>query len=198
MRGSSWTPEGDGDNKSDETAGGAYAPAVMILRGVQHAWTPARVLKTVAKTARRMCECVDAHAKRKSVIGADDVLLLFSFLLAKAQVPNIHARVGMCDALMTPVQRSSADGYYIATMTAALELLRSRVSGKMKDILTQGGDTPRGGRSVLSPKSSSLDSPSLGSEKIKAPVKSNPSHDAKGKGGRDNGAPTRTSTAVVG
>jgi len=112
---------------------GAYAPAVELFKGLNTAWTPAQVLRLLSMSARRLCECVDAHSTKKSVIGADDVLLLFVFMIAKAQVPDIHARVDMADIFMNSLQRSSVDGYYLATIQAALDLLRNKMNQEGKE-----------------------------------------------------------------
>eukprot|EP00466_Bigelowiella_natans_P012665 jgi/Bigna1/68567/fgenesh1_pg.6_\ len=93
-----------------------------LFKGLNTAWTPAQVLRLLSMSARRLCECVDAHSTKKSVIGADDVLLLFVFMIAKAQVPDIHARVDMADIFMNSLQRSSVDGYYLGRITNTLYL----------------------------------------------------------------------------
>uniref|UniRef100_A0A7S0CST7 VPS9 domain-containing protein n=1 Tax=Amorphochlora amoebiformis TaxID=1561963 RepID=A0A7S0CST7_9EUKA len=120
------------------SGGGAYKAAVDVLRGMENCWHPSKVLTCGGNVAKAICKCVDLYgtSKKKSVIGADDVLLLFVFLVANAKVLHIHARVCMADIFLPKSLRSSTDVYYLATIQASLKLLRTRATSRANSVRT--------------------------------------------------------------
>ena len=59
------------------------------------------------------------------VIGADDLLLLFTYLLLRTGVPSLLAELAFLGDFIPDHQRCTMQGYYLATANAAAELLTS-------------------------------------------------------------------------
>ena len=59
------------------------------------------------------------------VIGADDLLLLFAYLLIHSRVENLVAELAFLADFIPEHQRCTMQGYYLATTQAAAELLAS-------------------------------------------------------------------------
>jgi len=61
----------------------------------------------------------------QEVLGADSVLPVFIFALARARVANLGSLVQTLTALIAPQHRPQAAGYYLATLQAAYDVLVS-------------------------------------------------------------------------
>jgi len=93
--------------------------------------------------AVKICECVDrdkleqaaaagppsssqpAKPKRSTVIGADDLLLLYTYIVIKSNVPHLCAEINFMDDFLPDHQRCLMKGYYLATMQAVVEFISS-------------------------------------------------------------------------
>ena len=61
----------------------------------------------------------------QEVLGADSILTVFIFALARARVANLGGLVQTLTALIAPQHRVQAAGYYLATLQAAYDVLAS-------------------------------------------------------------------------
>ena len=134
---------------SPSTAAPAVPPyhhALTALSWLSAVSDPYDKLSCVLRVARAICRSVDeAHSRQAVVINADDLLLLFAYLLISATAssspsttPRWHAHLSLMSDYTTDKQRCMLRGYYLATMQAALELV-------MTGDLGGGGGRGRGG-----------------------------------------------------
>ena len=110
-----------------------YHYALSLLRGLPSIADPYDALSCVLKVARAICRSVDeARGGQAVVINADDLLLLFTYLLiantnderdGEAGGACWHAQLALMSDYLTDKQRCMLRGYYLATMQAALELV---------------------------------------------------------------------------
>lgn len=61
--------------------------------------------------------------KRELSIGADDLLVLMSFVLVKSQISNVISELAFTEDFMSESTKLSMPGYFLATMQAAVELI---------------------------------------------------------------------------
>ena len=64
------------------------------------------------------------------------------------RVPELVARVGMADIFMTGYQRAAADGYYVATLQAAFNLVEEKRAERCagEEARRSGNGCPQKGR----------------------------------------------------
>lgn len=123
---------------------------VDTFRTLSSLSSPLDKLQCVVSVAKAICACVDqakqAQIKHQQlqqaneseltagasntqnspvVIGADDLLLLFTYLLIHTSVPNLLAELSFLSDFIPEHQRCTMQGYYLATTQAAAELLMS-------------------------------------------------------------------------
>ena len=123
------------------------SPAVDAFRSLSALSSPIDKLQCVVSVAKAICACVDqakqAQAARQQhasalspssspsaapapvVIGADDLLLLFAYLLIHARSGALLAELAFLADFIPEHQRCTMQGYYLATTQAAAELLAS-------------------------------------------------------------------------
>lgn len=116
--------------------------SVDTFRSLSSLSSPIDKLSCVVSVAKAICACVDrARATDASsgnasagpsnsspspvVIGADDLLLLFTYLLLRGQLPSLLSELAFLSDFIPDHQRCSMYGYYVATTQAAAELLLS-------------------------------------------------------------------------
>ena len=140
---------------------------VSTFRTLSTLTSPVDKLHCVVRVAKAICACVDeakqaqAKAQRKAgegeiqvapvVIGADDLLLLFTYLLLHSGVPSLWCEFSYLSDFIPDHQRCTMFGYYLATFTAAAELLMSeQFHETMRQREGQGGANGQMSKAITS------------------------------------------------
>jgi len=109
-----------------------YEDAVTKMKGLLDITDPTKKVDCIVSVARSICACVD-HVGGAVVIGADDLLLLFTHILIRSRLPHLHAEIRFMDEYMTEQHRMLMTGYYLATTQAASEMIMSHDLRRGKD-----------------------------------------------------------------
>jgi hypothetical protein len=115
----------------------AYGYAVIELLHLPAVSDPADQLSCVMRVARNLCRCLDEHNHKHNqstnnplrpvIINADDLLILFCYLLARCRKKLVYlsAQLAMMSDYLNAEQRVTLRGYYLATLQAAVELIQT-------------------------------------------------------------------------
>jgi hypothetical protein len=127
---------------------------VDAFANISHLHSPIDKLNCVVSAAKAICACVDEARIRQQqaasptstparvVIGADDLLLLFSYLLihSRTRVPSLTAELLFLSDFIPEHQRCTMSGYYLSvTISCRLLLLRGDL---LKGVQQQMTTTP--------------------------------------------------------
>src|SRR5690554_6020773 len=82
-----------------------YHIAITILRQLPSHQTPQAKIQCLNLTATTMVKCVDTYwtRKKKILLGGDDFLPLFSFLILKANIPNAMSECHFMETFMDEI-----------------------------------------------------------------------------------------------
>lgn len=103
-----------------------YLEAIQKLDEVSTYATPYEKFKSTVEISQIICRCVDLSAKAKDkgiIIGADDLLLLFTYLVLKSKNDFLPAEIVFVKDFINEKRLHMVEGYYLATIEAALQIV---------------------------------------------------------------------------
>jgi len=124
----------------------SYQHAIDAFGALARLQSPVDKLQCVVGVAKAICACVDQAKQAQAraaeagpassssssssspvVISADDLLLLFTYLLvhARRSVPSLAAELSFLADFIPAHDRCRMSGYYLAVTTSAAELIRT-------------------------------------------------------------------------
>lgn len=117
-------PEGKGDARPGLEP--PYHMAITILRQLPSHQTPQAKIQCLNLTATTMVKCVDTHwaGKKKILLGGDDFLPLFSFLILKANIPNAMSECHFMETFMDEITSTGEGGYMVVTFQTCLLIIQ--------------------------------------------------------------------------
>lgn len=101
-----------------------YCAAVRTLRLVPRSKTPREKIETMARALSYVAQAVDefwAPYGRKVIVGADDLVPIFSYVVAMARVPNIYSEMSYTMEFSNESSLRGKYGYSIATLQICVE-----------------------------------------------------------------------------
>lgn len=116
------TPRGNSENGN--TTDYPYCAAVRTLRLVSKQRTPREKIETMARALSYVTAAVDefwAPKSKKVIVGADDLVPIFSYVVALAKVPNIYSEMTYALEFSTESSLRGKYGYSIATLQICVE-----------------------------------------------------------------------------
>lgn len=105
-----------------------YGEAIDQLRRLGTLVSPIEKCQLFGSVAQTLCECVDnsPFTPPGIVLAADDLLLLFAYLVIKANLTHLWAEVAYIRGFLTTDERDSMAGYYLSTFEAAAEYVMTQ------------------------------------------------------------------------
>eukprot|EP00808_Paulinella_micropora_P007232 g17224.t1 len=141
-----------------------YAQAFQQIQRLQILKNPGDKLACISQVALAICACVDSFAGNKAVVvDADDLLLLFAYILIHAKIEDIHAHVRITEDYMQDQERFLMSGYYLMTCVAAVELILTQDLLPQDQTSSSSPSSPSSSSSSPSPNPTSSPSPSSSS-----------------------------------
>jgi Vacuolar sorting protein 9 (VPS9) domain len=110
-----------------------YLEAIQQLESITKCRDPGDKIDAVVQVGEAICQCIDRSSSNGSnsglVIGADDLLLLFCYIVSYAEVEDLFAQV---EFIGDYNQQFSAHigGYYVTTLQAAIQVVASGLVNK--------------------------------------------------------------------
>ena len=118
----STTPRGSAENGGNSDY--PYCAAVRTLRLVSKQRTPREKIETMARALSYVATAVDefwAPKSKKVIVGADDLVPIFSYVVALAKVPNIYSEMTYALEFSLESSLRGKYGYSIATLQICVE-----------------------------------------------------------------------------
>ncbi len=83
----------------------SYLPLIFAstMKRMSKVKTPSSKLRVLVDTARSIIHCVDQHwkehhsTKEKFVVGGDELLPLFTYVIIKADIPNLYSQTKLME-----------------------------------------------------------------------------------------------------
>jgi hypothetical protein len=100
-----------------------YRDAVTLLRSM----TLQRTARHKCAVVARVMSCLSqaAQVRTKEPLGAEELLPLLAWALARSRQPALLAQLGFVQAVLPERLLSQSDGYTIASLTGAVHALKS-------------------------------------------------------------------------
>jgi len=111
-------------SRSGSTQDYPYCAAVRTLRLVPRVKTPREKIETMTRALSYVAQAVDefwAPHGKKVVVGADDLVPIFSYVVALAKVPNIYSEMSYTMEFSNESSLRGKYGYSIATLQICVE-----------------------------------------------------------------------------
>ena len=176
-----------------------YCAAVRTLRLVPKARTPREKIENMARALSYVAQAVDefwAPHGKKVIVGADDLVPIFSYVVAMARIPNIYSEMAYTMEFSNESSLRGKYGYSIATLQICVEhviqvsaqleserleaaALSSDASADTSSQQTTENTTPPKSQArfaPVSPSSPSTPSPTHSSSKVSSTATANASH----------------------
>jgi hypothetical protein len=98
---------------------------VAMFRRLPLYTLPQDRIKHLIATAKEIpAVYAEEHLGAREPLGADDILPIFIYVIVQARVPCLLALNAAMQSLVDPEKRRGEDGYYLATLEAAIEHVR--------------------------------------------------------------------------
>ena len=101
-------------------AGPRYADAVATLRCITDVFSPQEKLNVLHRAFAKMSAAISRHSGGKtSLVGMDDVLPVFLFVLVEARIPHLGAEVRFLDDFVAVTTASGESQILLTTLRAS-------------------------------------------------------------------------------
>ena len=95
-----------------------FEPAVAELQSLATTTHPAQIAKILVNALQRSCEAAEAAGQGK--MGADDLLPVLVWVIARADVKDLPIRIHLCEEFSTDASMIGEEGYAMATIATAV------------------------------------------------------------------------------
>lgn len=117
-----------------------YRPAYAILRSLPKRRSPREKVECILRVLNKTIECIELFWKKYGktvIVGADDLVPIFTYIVAKGAVPNMHYEMSYIIEFSNESCVRGKYGYALATLQMAVDNLNV-VENASKDIETTG------------------------------------------------------------
>ena len=102
-----------------------FDSAVTELRKLASFTTPTAKVNSLLRACDLICAALEEEASDAALIGSEDLVLLLSYVLVRAQVPDLSGQFSfMIELLPEPLLRGQA-GYVLATLQTCIDFISS-------------------------------------------------------------------------
>ncbi|KAG2379454.1 hypothetical protein C9374_006571 [Naegleria lovaniensis] len=119
-----------------------YEKSIALFKESDHTLSVNKKIEKICQSIGQVSQDVnDYHAKHGTlkepiVVGADDLLPIFIYVVAKANVQDLYAKFQMISELIPEYTIKGEFGYALATLETAMNCLMSFGNGEMQEIST--------------------------------------------------------------
>lgn len=109
-----------------------YERCINKLRQIEEVRTPISKLKVIVGCADKITRCINEFNRmngipsKQSMIDADQVLSIYSYILCQSRVRNIEIHLRMVENFSSEEQLLSVTGYYYSVLLCAVESVLTR------------------------------------------------------------------------
>lgn len=118
-----------------------YERCINKLRQLEEVRTPISKLKVIVGCADKITRCINEFNRlngiplKQSMIDADQVLSIFTYILCQSRVRNVEAHLQIIENFSNEEQLLSITGYYYSVLLCAVEnLINKEDSQKRMDL----------------------------------------------------------------
>jgi len=115
-------PHLEGEHEMADTP---YSKAITTLKKLSTLKTPVSKVKCLVNTARSIISCIELHWNEtaKFVVGGDELLPLFTYVLIKADIQNIYTQAKFLEYFMAEEHAIQEAGYLLVTVQTCLSII---------------------------------------------------------------------------
>jgi len=119
-------------DKGDQTSNlkkTPYETAIKCLKEIEFVRSPLHKLKVLVKTGDEILQSIEEFYKSHELeysrdsLCADDLLPIFTYVVAKSQVKCFYSQIKIIDELASRNLKNTLSGYYFVTLQIALNLI---------------------------------------------------------------------------
>jgi len=119
------------DESTDQASPNLYMKAINCLKRISKCITPSSKLRCLIDTAKAIVTCIDDYRKAKGlgdgkeqvIVGGDELLPLFTYLMIKAQIPFVYSESKFIDFFAADSDLMQEGGYLLATFQMSLTIV---------------------------------------------------------------------------
>ena len=134
------------DDCSPRNRRAPYDSAIKCLQEIEFVRSPLHKLKVLVKTGDEIIQCIEEFYKNhdfeysKDSLSADDLLPLYTYVVAKSQVKCFYSQIKIIDELASRNLKNTLSGYYFVTLQIALNLIERCFQNEVKTIEENEGN----------------------------------------------------------